>query len=227
MANQPRNILIIGILLLIALAVGLYFLLFSPLLERMDQADTERSDKMAQVEQLQQQVQELKQIRDNAPEVERQILELSKRIPSQPEIPSLVVQIEEVAGASDVTQLLLQPEAPTGPPEGTSGDFSRVPITMSFEGTYDQMQDFLFRTRNLARLVTVNEVTYEPVEPEDAAEPSATSGVERLLQVELQVEVYFQPSDTPNRQAAPEAPAPVEPDLELTEEETSRGVTDE
>ncbi len=227
MANQPRNILILGILLLIVLGVGLYFLLFSPLLDRMEQADTERSDKMAQVEQLQQQVQELEQIRDNAPEVERQILELSKRIPAQPEIPSLAVQIEEIAGAAEVTQLLLQPEAPTGPPEGTSGDFSRVPITMSFEGTYDQMQDFLFRARNLARLVTVNEVTYEPVEPEDEEEPSQASGVERLLQVELQTEVYFQPSDTTSRQAAPEAPVPVEPGVELTEEATSSGVTDE
>jgi hypothetical protein len=35
---------------------------------------------------------------------------------------------------------------------------------MSFEGTYEQLQDFLLRVRNLARLVTVNEVNYKPVE---------------------------------------------------------------
>lgn len=226
MDRQTRNILIVGILLLIVFAVAYYFLLLSPKLNQLDQADTERLDKQAQLEQLQQQVTDLEQIRDNAPDIERQILELSKRIPAEPEIPSLTVQIEEISISSEVTQLSLVPGPPTGPPEGTTGDFSRVPITMSFEGTYDQLQDFLFRTRNLARLVTVNEVTYEPVEPEEGTEPSAAAGVERLLQVEIQAEVYFQSSDQPNREA-PVAPAPVEPDVEVTEETTASGVTDE
>jgi len=224
--RQARNILILGILVLVILAVGYYFLFLSPKLEQLDQADQERADKQGQLAQLQQEVQDLEQIRNNAPEVERQILELSKRIPAEPEIASLTVQIEEISIASDVTQLLLQPGAPTGPPEGTAGDFSRVPITMSFEGTYDELQDFLFRTRNLARLMTVNEVTYEPVEPEGEDEPSATAEVERLLQVEIQAEVYFQSSDKPDR-AAPVAPAPVEPEVEVTEETTASGVADE
>lgn len=226
MDRTTRNILILGILLLIILAVAYYFLLLSPKLAELDQADQERQQKTDQLAQLQQEVQSLQQIKNDAPDIERQILELAKRIPSDPEIPSLIVQIEEIATAANVTQLLLQPGAPTGPPEGTSGDFSRVPITMSFEGTYDQLQDFLLRTRNLSRLVTVNEVTYEPVEPEAGDEPSADAGVERLLQVEIQAEVYFQSSDR-GELAAPVAPAPVEPDLEVTEETTASGVTDE
>ncbi len=35
-----------------------------------------------------------------------------------------------------------------------------MPITMTFEGTYEEMQDFTRRTHNLARLVTINDVTY-------------------------------------------------------------------
>ena len=226
MDRSTRNILIIGILVLIILAVAYYFLLLSPTLTRLGEADAERQQKQDQLAQLQQEVNDLEQIRDNAPEVERQILELSKRIPAEPEIASLLVQIEEISIASDVTQLSLVPESPTGPPEGTTGDFSRVPLTMSFEGTYDQLQDFLFRTRNLARLTTVNEVTYEPMESEEGDEPSATAEVERLLQVEILAEVYFQSSDRPERDA-PVAPAPVEPEVEVTEEATQSGVTDE
>ena len=226
MDRTTRNVLVLGVLILVLLALGYYFLLLSPKLEALDQADQERQQKTDQLAQLEQEVQNLQQIKDDSPNIERQILELSKRIPADPEIPSLVVQIEEIANAANVTQLLLQPEAPTGPPEGTGGDFSRVPITMSFEGTYDELQDFLLRTRNLSRLVTVNEVTYEPVEPEGGEEPTTTAGTERVLQIEIQAEVYFQSSDKAER-AAPVAPAPVEPKPEQTEETTASGVTDE
>jgi type IV pilus assembly protein PilO len=201
-----RLVLILGILLIVLLGVGYYFLLLSPKLQELEAAAQERSDKEAQLAQLQQEVNDLEEVRANAPEIERQLLELSKRIPAQPEIPTLVVQIREVSVASGVTQLLVEPGAPETPPGG--GDFSRIPITMTFEGTYEELQNFLLRTRQLARLVTINQVTYEPVDPE-ALGTEADAGVERLLQVEIQSEVYFQPSDESSI-SAPPAAAPLE-----------------
>ena len=95
---------------------------------------------------------------------------------------------------------------------------------MQFNGTYDQMQDFLLRTRNLARLVTVADVSYCrvpviddehscPVEPPDPVEGETTTlapGVEVPLLVELQADVYFQPEGVPSG-AETTAPTPQEP----------------
>jgi type IV pilus assembly protein PilO len=144
-------------------------------------------------------------------------------VPTQPEIPTLVLQIEDVADASGVTQLSIEPGTPGPPPGG--GDFSVIPITMSFEGTYEQLQDFLLRTRNLARLVTVKTVTYCRVVPLGAGEATCPINVpvtgetttlpeiEQVLQVEIEAEVYFQPSVEPSNVpagTAPVAPAPPE-----------------
>ncbi len=211
MNRSDRNILILGLLVIVLLVVGYYFLLLSPLLNTLDERAQERSDKEAQLANLQQEVAQLEAIKRNAPETERQLLELSKRIPSQPEIPTLVVQIEEIAKAAGVTQLTIVPGTPGPPPGG--GDFSVVPITMSFEGTYEQLQDFLLRTRNLARLVTVNGVTYE--EAETTAGTTVQEGIEKPLQVEIEAEVYFQPEDVPAG-AAPAAPVPPETTGETT-----------
>lgn len=211
MDRNDRNILILGVLIIVVLLVGYYFLLLSPLWTQYNEKVQERSDKEAQLADLQQQVNELEEVRRNAATIERQLLELAKRIPTQPEIPTLVVQIEEVATLSGVTQVSIVPGSPGPPPGG--GDFSVVPITMSFEGTYDQLQDFLFRTRNLARLVTVNNVTYEPVEAEAT---TAEVGAERTLQVEIEADVYFQPSGVPQG-AAPVAPTPPETTTPATE----------
>jgi type IV pilus assembly protein PilO len=228
-SRRERNILLIGFLVIVLLAVGYFFLFLRPLLNNLDERAQERADKQAQLANLQQQVVELEAVRQNAPEIERQLLELSKRIPTQPEIPTLVVQIEEIADASGVTQLRIDPGTPGPPPGG--GDFSVVPITMSFNGTYDQMQDFLFRTRNLARLVTVGSVTFcrpDPLgtgEAECPAEEAATGetttivGIEEVLDVEIEAEVYFQPSDVP----AGTAPAPPETTTQTPPEETTGG----
>jgi type IV pilus assembly protein PilO len=209
--RNDRYILILGILITIILAVAYYFVLFSPLRQDYVAKYQERTQKEARKAQLERTVAELENIRRNSDDIERQILELSKRIPEEAEIPTLLVQIEEVAKAADVTQFSIEPGVPEAPPGG--GDFSRIPITMTFLGRYEQMQDFLLRLRNLARLVTVNEVTYcrspEPISGASCPaqveqEGGETTGerttrrtseeVESLLEVQVVAEVYVQPA---------------------------------
>ena len=206
MGRNDRNVIILGILIILLLVVGYYFLLFSPLRTEFAQRSEERSQKEQELRELDRQVAQLQEVARNAPDLERQLLEYSKRIPPQPEIPTFVVQVEEISQAAGVTQLSIEPGAPEPPPGG--GDFSRIPVTMSFEGTYEQLQDFMGRLLDLVRLVTVNEISYTPVEEENT---TIDPDVERLLQVEISAEVYFTPGDVPSGQE-PAAPEPATPE---------------
>lgn len=94
MNRNDRNILILGILGVVIVVIGFYFLLLSPLLQSLDEQARARDDKQAQLEQVQQEVNELEEVRRNSPEIERQLLELSKRVTTQPQIPTLVVQVQ-------------------------------------------------------------------------------------------------------------------------------------
>src|SRR5215210_4925411 len=201
MSRNDRNLLILGSLGIVVLIIIFYFLLLSPLLGNLDEQAQARDDKQAQLDQVQQEVADLEEVRRNSPEIERQLLELSKRIPTQPEIPTLTVQIEEITRDSGVTQIALIPGTPAPPPGG--GDYSVQPITMSFEGTYQELQEFLRLTRNLARLMTVNDITYEVFEEDTTAQPE----VEKMLRVRIEAEVYFQPTGVPSG-VAPTAPPP-------------------
>src|SRR5215212_8480894 len=220
MSRNDRNILIFGILGIVIIVIGFYFLLLSPLLGSLNEQSQAREDKQAQLEQLQQEVNELEEVKRNSPEIERQLLELSKRVPTQPQIPTFVVQVQEIADASGVTQLSVDPEPPTAPAGG--GDYQVVPVTMQFNGTYDEMRDFLLRTRNLARLVTVTNVTYCripvfdeehacPIQPPEPVDENTTlnTDVEAPLLVEIQADVYFQPKGVPSG-AETTAPTPPE-----------------
>jgi len=232
MSRNDRNLLILGSLGIVVLIIIFYFLLLSPLLGNLKEQAQARDDKQAQLEQVQQEVNELEAVRRNSPEIERQLLELSKRIPTQPQIPTFVVQVQEIAGASGVTQLLVEP-GDAAPPAG-GGDYQVIPVTMQFNGTYDEMQDFLLRMRNLARLVTVTDVSYcrvelideehscpvqPPEQPEE--ETTAVTTLEVPLLVEIQAEIYFQPKGVPSgvETTAPtpaESTTPAEPAEENT-----------
>jgi len=217
-----RNVLILGLLGLVVIVILYYFLLLSPLLNRLDEQAQAREEKQNQLAQVQQDVAELEEIRKKSPEIQRQILELSKRIPAQPQVPTFVVQVQEIADASGVTQLTVDPESSTSPEGG--GDYRVVPVTMQFKATYDEMQDFLLRTRNLTRLVTVTNITYcrsqaDTVGTAGDAETSiscpsqSTEGagetttpnpsVETLLDVEIQADVYYQPTGATEGVAPP------------------------
>jgi type IV pilus assembly protein PilO len=234
MSRNDRNLLILGALGIVILIIIYYFFLLSPLLGNLNEQAKAREDKQAQLDQVQQEVNELEEVRRNSPEIERQLLELSKRIPTQPQIPTFVVQVQEIAEASGVTQLTVEP-GDAAPPAG-GGDYQVLPVTMQFNGTYDEMQDFLLRTRNLARLVAVTDVSYcradqngapKPIDDEHSCpvtppeqrqgETTSVTTLEVPLLVEIQANIYFQPkgvpsgtettAPTPSESTTPAAPA--------------------
>ena len=200
---SSRNVILLGALGLVLLVVAFYFLLLGPLLESLDQQAAARDERQATLAELQAEVARLEEVRQNSPELQRQLLELNKRIPTQPEVETLVVQIEDIAEAAGVTQTQIVRGDPV-PPEG-GGDFTVQPITMSFEGTYEELLEFLRLADDLVRLMAVNNVAYEVAEEGTTAAPD----VEQNLTVEIDAEVYYQPTDVPEG-TAPAAPVPPE-----------------
>jgi type IV pilus assembly protein PilO len=200
MGDRNRNVILLGALALVVLLVAFYFLLLGPLLASLGEQAAARDERQATLAELQAEVARLEEVRRNSPELQRQLLELNKRIPTQPEFETLVVQIEDIAQTAGVTQTQVVRGDPV-PPEG-GGDFTVQPITMSFEGTYEELLEFLLLADDLVRLMAVNNVTYEVAEEGTTAAPD----VEQNLAVEIEAEVYFQPTDVP------EGIAPVAPD---------------
>ena len=97
------------------------------------------------------------------------------------------------------------------------------------------MQDFLLRTRNLARLVTVTDVSYCrvpqidsehscPVEPPESVDEATTlnPSVEARLVVEIQANVYYQPTDATSGEVPPTV-VPETTSPEQPQETTSGG----
>jgi type IV pilus assembly protein PilO len=83
-SRRERNILLIGFLVIVLLAVGYFFLFLRPLLNNLDDRAQERTDKQAQLANLQQQVAELEAVRQNAPEIDWSSASASPPSPRSP-----------------------------------------------------------------------------------------------------------------------------------------------
>jgi len=72
------------------------------------------------------------------------VFEVSKAMPDTDDMPGIILDLNSVAEATGIKFVSIQPSAPT-PKTG----YSAIAITLTFEGNYFDLTDFLFRLRNL------------------------------------------------------------------------------
>lgn len=73
------------------------------------------------------------------------LFRLTKAMPDTTDISSVILELNAVATASGVDFISIAPQAPAT----REGGFQAVPIKLTFEGSYYDLTDFLFRLRNL------------------------------------------------------------------------------
>jgi Tfp pilus assembly protein PilO len=73
------------------------------------------------------------------------LFRLTKAMPDTTDMSSVILELNAVATASGVEFISIAPQAPVA----REGGFLAVPIKLTFEGSYYDLTDFLFRLRNL------------------------------------------------------------------------------
>ena len=79
-------------------------------------------------------------------------------VPQSTQVPSLLVQIQDLADQSGIDFLSVSPGEPT-----EADGFQIIPLSLSFTGTYFDLSDFAYRVEQLVaapgRLLTVKSIS--------------------------------------------------------------------
>lgn len=113
--------------------------------EELEAARTEQSG-------LEIQLNTLEGIRRRSPEIERQLAKNQTLIPPQADKPGLVRLVQLVADKTGVDLLSMEPGTPT---TSATGDFSIISIQITVDGTFFQIDQFLFQLETLPRAIKV------------------------------------------------------------------------
>jgi Tfp pilus assembly protein PilO len=124
--------------------------------------------------QLQAELQQLKQARHDARQVQRELAKLETRIPPTADLPALIRFLQGAADQSAVDFVSISP----GPP-AASGQISTIVTQVIAAGSFFSMEEFLFKLETLPRAVKVTQLTVGP----------GPDGLPQL-QVSLTAEVY-------------------------------------
>ena len=148
--KMPKAVL--GVVGVAVIAAASYFLLISPTQERIDALTQRKMQVTTEVNQAKAQVAEIERFRREIAELEKRLVLLQDRLPSEKETPTLYRALSSAAEASGLGVSLFQPK------EAKPKDVvNEIPITVTAEGSYHQLAKFFERVAALPRVVTVND----------------------------------------------------------------------
>lgn len=155
--TRKMRILLSAVALVAIIAMAWLFLI-SPL--RADIADTKTSiaEETTRLAAAQTELAQAETTRAEGQKNEARLLELAKMVPQASQVPSLLVQIQDLADQSGIDFLSMSPG------DATEADgFQIIPLQLQFTGSYFNLSDFAYRVEQLVagpgRLLTVKSIS--------------------------------------------------------------------
>lgn len=203
MSRRIRLILIGAGIVIVALLV--YFLLISPVRGDIGELhdDIDAQDQLIQA--LEQELAQAAQTERDGRTNQARLIELSKMIPAEAEVPSLILQIQDLADRSGIDWIQVSPGQPTAN-EGLA--YLTLPLSVNFKGTFYDVTDFIYRAEQMVagpgRLLTVKDVAF------GISELNGTNSPE--MNIRMSIWAFVMPAEAL-------APAPAPDTTDTTEEE--------
>lgn len=146
MKARGKEIYIIAGVIGVVMIVAWYFLLFSPQRADLKSLDDQISANESALSQAQQELARLQSYQKTAPQAEVDIVRVSKMLPEDEAIPSMIVELTKTAEESGVTVNSISRGA-TAP--GTP--FGIQSVTLQMGGRFFDIEDFLYRLEDYVR----------------------------------------------------------------------------
>ena len=189
---KRRTIYIVAVVALIAVVAAGWFLVINPLRVKIAETNAQIQAQQKNLITARAQLVRMEQTRQEAEKNQGRLIELYKMVPSQDELPSLLLQVQDLATQSGIEVMSISPS------KGSAGNgFQTITLGLQFSGTYFDVNDFIYRIEQLVagpgRLLAVKDVNL-------ALGSSVKAGASPSLTVTMNVQAF--------RSLAVAAPAP-------------------
>ncbi|HJN44261.1 MAG: hypothetical protein CL477_17995 [Acidobacteria bacterium] len=169
----------IGAFLLVAIALFVVFRIYyiGPQRDAQAQKQVELEQKLAEVEQAQQDAIELAEFQAEVDDLNNRLEALSAVLPEQEEVAGLLRRLQTFASQSNLTIRAFQPQAAI-----MREMHSEWPIRLQLDGTYHNLGMFFDRISKFSRIINISDVVIRVREPAElnltiTAECTATTFV--------------------------------------------------
>jgi Tfp pilus assembly protein PilO len=195
--------MIIAIAVIVAIAAAVVFLGIMPLFGDASEIDQQIATEQSNLTTAQALVARRQSAKAQSAANEVELMRIANRIPDSPQLPSIIIELQDVANATglEFPQVSVGPVAP-GPPaaDGTPADYHVLSISVTLRGDWIDVVEYHHRINRLDRGVRVVSSTFTYVPGTETAKSAIQSGVG--------LEVYMMAPAASSAQAAPAEATP-------------------
>jgi type IV pilus assembly protein PilO len=141
---------VLGVVVLAGIVAGSYFLAISPVQQNLATLEGKKSQVEADLAKNRAAAAQIDQYRKEIADLEKKLVVLREKLPSEKETPALYKTVSDAAQQSGLGVALFQPGAMR------PRDFvNEIPITLNAEGGYHELGRFFARVASLPRVVNI------------------------------------------------------------------------
>ena len=177
--------MIIAIVAIVALAVLAVVLLIAPRFAELSALDVEAQSAQQSLQQAQALLGQLEQAKARASETQAELLKLGTEVPDSPQLPTLIIEVQDISNASGINVTRIGPQLPVGA-EGKG--YSEIVLDTTLQGTWADLLDYLRRLNRTTRLLRVTDISIAPVIP--ATTTTTTVETEQKVIATVKMKAY-------------------------------------
>jgi len=158
---RRRGPVVVAVAFGVAALIAIFFFVL-PKMSAVSKARQDVVKEQTKEQALQLQLAQLQQAKQEAPQTQQALDQLKVEIPPTADIPGL---IRIIADAADETGMNLATLSPGAPIADGSGKFAIIPVSLSVDGSYFSLQEFLVKLESLPRAMKVIHTQISPGTP--------------------------------------------------------------
>lgn len=164
MRLSARDQIIVGVALIVLFAVAFFFLLIMPRFGEIAELESRLEQVQADTVAAETLVAQRQDAKAAAAETQVELLDIASRFPEAPELPSLIIELQDAANRAEIDFIRLAP----GTPEKVQGNtnVTAIPLTVQISGTWNDFIDFLEEIEDLRREIRITQWSVASVPPE-------------------------------------------------------------
>jgi len=148
-----------------------------------------------------------RQTKDSASVTDATLTQLNNAIPENPELPSLIIELQDVAYASGLSLRAVIP----GDPVAVEGEeFVALPMDLETWGTWSDSVDYLQQLRKLSRQVRIVDFESNLLDESSATDAGVKLPPYYQVKMTVRLESYVIPSEVSSSTVPAPAPVPAQ-----------------
>jgi type IV pilus assembly protein PilO len=208
MRISARQMMIVAGVLALVVAGAAIFLIVVPQLAQLGDLETRRVAAEQTMSQTRATLAQLEQVKRGASETQAQLIRISNEVPDSPELPTLVLELQNAADSAGLDFQSIKPNTPVDMNIG----YKEISIQMKLQGRWADVLDFLRRTQKMTRGVRMVSVELLPAPlPAGSSATTPTPDTPIDLTTNLSMKVYVMALQSKPATAAAPSAAPAAP----------------